>query len=208
MKLLVFGASGGTGRELVAQGLQQGHELAAFVRTSPDPPFEARVRVIQGSVTDDAGAVAEAVRGRDAVVCTVGVRNAFRSSGLIVRSLRNIVPAMQAHGVRRLVLVSAFGVGASRREAPLLPRILYRLLLEDIFADKLAGEDYLRESALDWTIVYPVLLTKGPRTGRYRAGEHLELAGMPKISRADVADFVLAELADGRYLRKVAAISY
>jgi putative NADH-flavin reductase len=208
MNLLVFGASGGTGRELVAQGLQQGHELAAFVRASPVPPFDERVRVVHGSVTDDAGAVAEAVQGRDAVVCTVGVRNAFRSSSLIVRSLRTIVPAMQAHGVRRIVLVSAFGVGASRREAPILPRILYRLLLEDIFADKLAGEAYLRDSGLDWTIVYPVLLTNGPRTGRYRSGEHLVLSGMPKISRADVADFVLAQLADGRYLRKVVAISY
>ena len=104
--------------------------------------------------------------------------------------------------------VTAFGVGASRSEAPLIPRLMYRLLLSDIFADKLAAEDYLRGTRIEWTFVYPVLLTDGPRTGRYRAGEHLALRGLPKISRADVADFILRELRDAAYVRKTAVLSY
>jgi len=104
--------------------------------------------------------------------------------------------------------MSAFGVGESRRDAPLIPRIMYRVLLSGIFADKKAGEDEIRRSSLDWTIVYPVLLTDGPLTGSYRVGEHVELRGMPKISRADVAHFMLAEMKNRAFLRKVAVISY
>ena len=66
----------------------------------------------------------------------------------------------------------------------------------------------MRRSGLDWTLVYPVLLTNGPRTGQYRVGERLELRGMPRISRADVAEFILTQLASATYLRKVALISY
>ena len=209
MRLLVLGATGGTGREVVTQAVQQGHEVTAFVRdlrkmTNTDGPL----RVVVGSTTGDEGAIAEAVRGQDVVVSTLGRRNSFRSSDLISRSMRTIVPAMESQGVRRLILVSALGVGDSGRDAPLLPRIMYRLLLRDIFADKEAGENYLRQSGLDWALVYPVLLTNGPRTGKYRVGEHLDLRGMPRISRADVADFILTQLASTAHRRKVAVISY
>ena len=70
------------------------------------------------------------------------------------------------------------------------------------------GEDYLRGSSLDWTLVYPVLLTNGPRTGKYRVGERLDLHGMPTISRADVAELILTQLLDTTYRKKVAVISY
>jgi putative NADH-flavin reductase len=115
---------------------------------------------------------------------------------------------MARAGVRRLILVSAFGVGESRRDAPLIPRIMYRVLLGDIFADKKAAEDNVRRSNFDWTFVYPVLLTDGPMTGAYRVGERLELHGLPKISRADVAHFILTEVGKRAFVRKVAVISY
>jgi putative NADH-flavin reductase len=207
VRLLVFGATGGTGREVVLQALERGHEVTAFVR---DPAaLDAalgRVRVLQGDATD-AKAVAAAVPGHDAVVCSLGVRNTFKGGGLMVRSLQCILPAMEAAGVRRFVLVSAFGVGATRKDAPLVPRLMYRLLLKDIFADKKASEDYLRTRDVDWTIAYPVLLTDEPRSGIYCAGERLELRGVPKIARADVAHFVVSELEAPAYLRKVAILS-
>lgn len=209
MKLLVFGATGPTGLEVVTQALERGHAVTAFVR---DPRrlgrLRDRVRVAVGDVTADAGAVEAAVQEQDAVVSSLGRRRSFRSDGLISRSLRLIAPAMERQGVSRLVLVSAFGVGDSRRDAPLLPRLMYRLLLRDIFADKLAAEDYLRATRLDWTVVYPVALTNGPRTGAYRVGERLALRGLPTISRADVAHFIVSQLDADRWWRKVAAISY
>src|SRR5262244_1739639 len=111
MKLTVFGATGGTGQFLVTQALQQGHEVVAFVR---DPGkltiTDARLRVVRGNVTENASRVDEAVRGQDAVISALGRRNSFKSADLISRSMRAIVPAMEHQRVRRLIVVSAFGV--------------------------------------------------------------------------------------------------
>lgn len=209
MKLLVLGATGATGLQIVQQALAQGHQVTAFVR---DPVkleiSHPAMRLVRGSMPDDAAALAGALKGQDAVLSSLGLRNALRSHGLQRRSMEVLAPAMAAAGVRRLITVSANGVGDSYAASPLLPRIMYRLLLGDIFADKKAGEDVVRASSLDWTFAYPTLLTNGPRTGKYRAGEHLELAGMPKISRADVADFVLKQLQGRGWSRKRPVISY
>jgi len=105
-------------------------------------------------------------------------------------------------------LMSSFGVGESLRDAPLIPGIMYRILLKEIFADKETAERQLRSSGLDWTIVYPVLLTNGPLTGRYRVGERLDLHGISKISRADVAHFILTEAENRRFAQNVAVLSY
>lgn len=209
MRLLVLGATGGTGLEVLRQGLALGHEIAAFVR---DPAklqlADARVQVVAGALPADAAPLAAALAGRDAVICALGVRNAFKSGGLIENAMRVLVPAMERARVGRLLLVSANGVGETRARSPLVPRIMYRLLLSDIFADKAAGEAIVRASSLEWTIAYPVLLTDGPRTGSYRAGEALELRGMPKIARADVADFLLRELEARAFGRKGVVLSY
>ena len=194
MKLLLFGASGPTGQQVVAQANEERHQVTAFARAT------------HGDATDPA-AVARVMQGHDAVISTLGRRASLSSDKLFERALRAIVPAMERSGVRRIVLMSSFGVGDSIRDVPLLPRLIYRTLLRELFADKKVGEDYLRSSALDWTIVHPVQLTNGPRTGRYRAGERLGLAGMPKISRADVADFMLKELRERAYVRKTVVLS-
>jgi putative NADH-flavin reductase len=208
-KILVLGATGGTGQEVVAQALQQGHEVTAFVRR-PDrmtgPP--ERLRVVTGSVKDDSETLADAVRAQDVIISTLGVGKSLKSGGLIARSVPRIVHAMERHAVSRLIFTSAYGVGATWRDVPILPRILVRLLLRDLYADKESGEETLRRSGLDWTLVYPVTLTNGPRTGRYRVGDHLRLQGFPTISRADVADFILTQVEDRSYLRKGVLISY
>ena len=208
MKLVVFGASGGTGREIIGQALDQGHEVTAFVR---DPARlaikDSKLHITEGDVLKDKLAVAGAIAGRDAIICVLGVANSLKSAGLIAGGLAAIVPAAEKHDVRRLTLISAFGVGDSFRNAPFVPRLMYRLLLGDIYRDKKAGEDTVKASGLDWTIIHPVMLTTGPKTGTYRSGERLDLRGIPKISRADVAHFALAQLASKVFLRKTAVIS-
>jgi putative NADH-flavin reductase len=208
MKLVVFGESGGTGREIVKQALDQGHEVTAFVR---DPKkltiMHGKLRVVEGDVLHDQPVIASAIAGKDAIICALGVANSLKSAGLIAGSLAAIVPAAEKHDVRRVILISAFGVGDSFRNAPLVPRLMYRLLLGDIYRDKKAGEDFLKASGLDWTIIHPVMLTAGPKTGTYRSGERLELHGIPKIARAEVAHFALAQLASKVFLRKTAMIS-
>jgi len=138
-----------------------------------------RLRIVTGDVTRDGARVAEAVQGQDLVISALGRRSTFRSEELIARSMDAIVPSMKQAGVRRIILTSAFGVGDSLRDAPLIPGIMYR-----------------------------VLLTNGPLSGRYRAAERLELHGMPKISRADVAHCILAEAESPRFVNRVAVISY
>lgn len=208
MKLVVFGASGGTGQELIKQALEQGHDVTAFVRDPKKLQIkDGRLHVIEGDVLKDQAAIAEAIAGKDAIICALGVANSLKSNGLIAGSLAAIVPAAQKHNARRLILISALGVGESSRNAPLVMRLVYRLLLADIYRDKKAGEDIVKASDLDWIIVHPVVLTRGSQTGTYRVGERLSLTGIPKISRADVAHFALAQLIDKTFLRKTAAIS-
>jgi putative NADH-flavin reductase len=208
-KILVLGATGGTGRAVVSQGLQQGYQVTAFVHR-PERTFASseRLRSIVGSVTERSAALEQAVRGQDAVISALGRGFSFRSHGLFARGIPRIIETMRRQGVKRLIITSAFGVGETWRDVPLLPRIFARTLLRDLYADKEAGEKILRPSDLDWTVVYPVALTKGPRTGRYRVGERLTLKGLPTISRADVADFLLSQVDDRRYIRKGVLISY
>jgi len=208
LKLLVFGASGPTGRLLVTQALEQGHEVTAFVRR-PEA-FELRherLRAARGDTKYDPTSVAEAVRGQDAVVSALGLGNVFIPNRFMARSVGNIIPALEQANVKRFVLMSSFGVGESIKDAPLLSAIAFRTLLAAVFADKHEGEEALRRSRLDWTIVRPVALTNAPLSGRYRAGERLELHGLPTISRADVAHFMLGEVAAARYQGKAVVLS-
>lgn len=208
MKLVVFGASGKTGQEIVGQALDQGLEVTAVVRDAAKLAIKDRkLHIIEADVLKDQPAITSAIAGKDAIICALGVANSLKSAGLIAGGLAAIVPAAEKHDVRRLILISAFGVGDSFRNAPLVPRLMYRLLLGDIYRDKKAGEDFLKASGLDWTIIHPVMLTAGPKTGTYRNGERLELHGIPKIARADVAQFALAQLASKVFLRKTAVIS-
>lgn len=209
-RILVLGATGGTGNHVVTQAIEQGHDVTVFVRnpdrlsTKPDG-----VRVLIGDVTDSGNALAAAARNQDAVISALGLGKSLKSNGLIARSVPAIVRAMETEGVRRLIFLSAYGVGATYNDTPLLPRILIGTLLKDMYDDKNAGDDELRRSGgrIDWTIVYPVTLTNGPRTGRYRAGERLELRGVPKISRADVAEFMVKQVDDMTYVRKGVLLS-
>jgi putative NADH-flavin reductase len=208
-KLLVLGATGGTGQHVVSQALQHGHEVTVFVRnperlTSP----RDRVRVVTGSLPEDADALAGAVGGQDVVISALGRGNSLKASGLFAGSMPAIVSAMERLGVRRLIVTSAYGVGNTYGDVPLVARLLIRVLLRDLYADKQASEEILFRSNLDWTIVYPVTLTNGPKTGVYRVGEHLALRGLPKISRADVADCLHRQVDDRRYLKKGVLVSY
>ncbi|WP_329171791.1 NAD(P)-dependent oxidoreductase [Streptomyces sp. NBC_01477] len=210
MRIVVFGSTGATGRQVVAQALDAGHEVTAFLRDpAKAPPARDGLTIAVGQVTSDQAAVTAAVTGADAVVSALGVERSLRglrSPGVMAAAAPRIVRAMQDAEVGRLVWLSGLGVGDTMAEVPPLPRLSYRVLRR-VYADKAAGEQVLRRSPLDWTLVYPVMLTNRARTGRYRHGEHLELRGVPTVPRADVADFMLGRLTAGDYLRKIAVIA-
>jgi putative NADH-flavin reductase len=205
MRLLLLGATGGTGRQLLSQALEGDHEVTALVRSPEKLSAHEHLRVRAGDATDPES-VDAAVGGQHAVLSALGVRSPL-GGDLIATSLRVLVPAMQRHGVRRLIWLSGLGVGQTQEQAPVMLRIVFSTLLRRIKRDKAAGEEYLRSTDLDWTLVYPPALTNGPRTGSYRSGETLNMKGVPRISRADVAEFMLTQLNDAAYIRGNAIVS-
>ena len=207
MRLLILGATGSTGRKLVDQALAAGHEVTAFARSA------ARVTEKHPNLTVEVGDATESralegpMIGRDAVLSALGAGNSLRSE-IATRATAALIQAMRAQGLRRIISLSAFGVGETYEQASLVQRLAYRTLLRQIFADKAKADAMLRQSGLDWTLVYPTVLTNGVRTDSYRTGEKLAMTGMPKVSRADVAAFMLSQVSTDQWLRRTAVISY
>ena len=207
MKITIFGATGLTGKEVVTQALEAGHEITALIRT-PSKMESAKpgVEIVNGDVFDIAS-VERAVTGRDAVICVLGDG---RSGNVRSEGTKNIIQAMQKAGVRRLICQSSLGVGDSRGNLNFLwKHVMFGLLLRKAYADHVRQEEYVMQSDLDWTIVRPGAFTKGPRTGKYRHGfSAADKSVTLKISPADTADFILKQLADRTYLHKAPGISY
>jgi len=200
VKLLILGATGPTGRELVTQALDARHEVAALVRADNDRA-DSRIEVIRGDARDPA-TIAAATRGRDTVLSALGTGKSFKGD-VVSRAAANLVAA----NIKRLIFVSAFGVGESIKEATWPQKLFFRTLLRSIYADKAKADAAIESSKMDWTIVRPVMLTNGAHTGAYRVGENLQPRGFPKISRADVADFMIRELTERTWIRKTVVIS-
>jgi putative NADH-flavin reductase len=196
VKLLILGATGKTGRQLVTQALEKGHTVTILARDRSKVGLQhERLRIIEGDVTNNA-ALGEAMGDQDAVISAIGRGMSFKSENLIERSVPAILVTMQTHGIRRLMFTSAMGVGASYGDAPVMAKLFFRTLLRGIYADKAIGEQMIRNSTLEWTIVQPVQLNDGPLTKNYRAAERLPLSGKPQVSRADTAHFILDRLHD------------
>jgi len=208
-RILVVGATGGTGREVVLQALAAGHDVTALARTATRLPIEhPKLRTIDGALPQDAALLSNAMAGQDVVISALGRGRSLASQRLIEQSVPAVLRAMRAHGVRRLIFTSAIGVGDAVRDIPFLPALFARTLLRGLYADKIIGEGMVRESGLDWTIAQPAGLTDGIRTERYQAAERLALSGVPKISRADVAHFLLAQIEDRTNIGKTLVLAY
>jgi putative NADH-flavin reductase len=209
MKLIIFGSTGSTGRQVVTQALEQGHDVTAFARSPEklDQKHE-KLQVIKGDVLD-LDSVERAIHGQDVVLCTLGMPPTDRSN-LRAKGTKNIIRAMEKTGVNRLVCQSSHGVGDSRDTLPFLMKyLIVPLMLRRAFADHEIQENYIKESQLDWIIVRPVALTDGEHTGSYQHGYSSDNKTVTnKISRADTADFMLKQLADNNYLHKTPSISY
>jgi putative NADH-flavin reductase len=209
MNLLVFGASGGTGRQVVHQALAQNHSVTAFVRNPAKlRTVHPQLTMVTGDVSDPL-AVATAVRGQDAVVSALGAATPLRRDPTLVQGIGHIVEAMTQAGARRLIYQSFIGVGDSQEEAGFFIRHVAPLLLRHPIADHEAKERLIMKSELQWTIVRPPKLTNGRLTLVYRSGERIKARSpMPLLSRADVADFMLGQLTDQTYLRKVVPVMH
>lgn len=209
MRIVVFGASGRTGRLLVQQALEAGHEVTAFVRDLAKLALESpRLRVVKGEL-DDPAALEAAIRGQDAVLVTLGPVRGGRKD-IMEAAARAILGAMRKLGVRRLVTLTGAGV-AQPGDAPKafnrLMSVLLSLFAREVVEDSKRHVELVRGSGLDWTVVRVPMLTDGPRTGQYRVGM-VGINSGARIARADVADFMLKALTDSNLVGKSPVISY
>ncbi len=212
MKVAIFGASGGTGGLLTERCLAAGYEVTALLRSPAASPFGDRVRAIQGSAFD-AEAVRQTVEGADVVLSALGARS-LKMEDVLERAVPLIVEAMQDAGVRRIVaLGGASAVGESLRRQPavigwFIRKVLYNWILKWPSASQRAQLKTLSASGLDWTMVLPPMLTNSRAHGHCRIdGEALPRGGS-RISRADVADFMMRQIADPQWAGKGVYIAW
>jgi putative NADH-flavin reductase len=210
MKLTIFGATGATGTALTSQALAAGHDVTAVVRdarrlkVAPHP----RLRVVTADVMD-AGSIAPAIEGADAVISAIGPHGAGPTT-VIQDSVRSLVQALDKTGVRRFVQVSG-SIVADDGESPymryLVKPVARRTFLRHVCADMRAGEDEIGRSDLDWTILRPPALNDKASTGRYRRAVDRNLPHGFSVSRSDLAACILGLLGDQATVRRHVAIA-
>ncbi len=205
MKILVLGATGATGQLIVRDATASGHYVVALVRAKARANLPG-AEVIEGDVRDE-GTLARALNGCDAVVSALGTGMGFRDVDLLTVATRALVAAMTRARVRRLICISALGVGDSRDHGGFVfDRLFQPLLLGPAYKDKDRQEAAIRASSLDWVVVRPAMLTNGPTRGRIRATTDLAGVNGGKIARAEVAQFVVEQLTTDTWLRRTPVI--
>ena len=208
MKIVIFGASGKTGRQLLEMALKQNHSVTAFVRnpSSLSDLHNSNLTVLQGDILD-ATSVEQAVENQDVVLLAVGVPPNVKEP-VLSTGTKHILQAMEKHGVKRIIVESGIGVGETISRAHLTKKLMISTILKRVYADKALQEQYVKESNRDWTILHAADLTNGPFTGTYRMGEDLKLGIKASISRSDVADCMLKLLTDSSSYHKSFTLAY
>jgi putative NADH-flavin reductase len=209
MKIVVFGASRGVGINVVEQALQAGHNVTAFVRSPETFKLQhANLTVFKGNAMD-ASAVEQAITGQEAVISALGPTRP-PVPHMMETSAKNIVAGMKKHGVKRLVSTTGAGVRQPEDQPKFIDHFigfLLNTLAKDVVLDSAANVRVIQSSDLDWTVIRYPRLVDGERKGVYRVGYVGKDSGA-QITRADGADFVLKELVERKWLRKLPVVSY
>jgi putative NADH-flavin reductase len=207
---LVVGANGALGRQIVQRAISAGHRVTAMVRRAESMDEMTALRLIQGSVGEQPEAAASAIAGHDAVLSGLGNHTWLRGGRTITvmaAATANLITAMQTQNVTRLVIPLAWGAGASREATSVPVRLITRGLMGRDFADLDAAERKLVHADLDWTLAYFGALTNDPATGHWTSSETLKRPRPLRISRADVADFLVSAVEHERHRRQRVVLS-
>lgn len=202
MRVIVFGATGKTGGHVLRSALDRGHAVTAFGRSAARLDPEPGLSTVSGDVFD-ATAVTEAVAGHDAVLVSLG-STGLRDKSTLATGTANIAAAVASHEVGRLIVVSAAGVGDSWAQIPWSSKLLFKTMLRNIFADHRAQEAIVERSPTNWTIVRSAVLTDGPATGAVNA---TTTGATKRISREDLAGFLVDELSDDSHSRQAVSVT-
>lgn len=209
-RLLIVGATGGTGRQLVMQALERGSFVRVLVRNPSRLGIQhPRLEVRRGDVLDYPS-VDEAVEGQQAVISALGHKRFFGPTRILSDGTRNLLRAMEAHGVQRFVCETSLGIGDSAGRMGLYYTLFaIPVILPFYFWDKTRQERVIAASRLDWIVVRPGALTNGPRRGAYRHGLSVgSFVRTVRISRADVADFMLNQVDEDMYLKSAPGVCW
>ncbi len=210
MKICILGPTGGTGIELIKEALTLNHDISVLARNPADlEQYKGRIHIHQGDVLDP-NALGKAIKGRDAILSALGVRGTLlagrKKISLYSRSIQKIIDAMQKHSVKRFIGVTMSGAEVLPGQPKIMP--IFRFLLKGYMEDMLLMEASLEQTGLDWTVIRPANFTNSEKTGVYRTWTDRYPPGVFKISRADVAGFMLNCLEDRTTIRKKIGISY
>jgi len=208
-KILVLGATGGTGQLIVGQALARGYDVAALVRSPDAARHLGGARLIVGDARDET-ILRQALRGRDAVISALGTpASPRREVTLLSTATRALVSAMQAEQVARLVGITGMGAGDSAGHGGFLfDKLIFPLLLRKVYADKNRQEALIRDSGLDWVLVRPSVLNDKPARGDVRVITDLTGFHGGTIARADVATFVLDQVASDAWLHRSPLVTW
>jgi putative NADH-flavin reductase len=209
-KIIVFGAAGGTGSEIVKQALDAGHQVTACVRNTLTFELKhANLTVFKGDVLDP-GSFREAIALNDIVISALGVRST-KPTTLWSEGLKNIIAAMQANGRTRLICISAGGLDVNPLNnwlIRLLTRLVLQKILKEPYDDMRRMEREVKASGLDYTIIRPPRLLDKPATGNYRSSINSDLPNTGALARADVAHYIVHHLNDKDTFRSIVNVSY
>jgi uncharacterized protein YbjT (DUF2867 family) len=205
MKILVLGGTGRTGSLVTGVARAAGHEVTLLVRDPSRVQDPEGLRVLTGDAKDRDD-VDRALEGQEGLISTLGSRSVMRSD-IAAPAASIFVPIAEAKQARRVIVMSAFGVGATYDQGGFLTRAAFSTLLRSLYRDKTVADDMVRRSALDWTIVHPVTLTDGDGAGRVVTTERLTGTENMKVSRADVANLLVACLTNSEWSRKTVIVT-
>jgi putative NADH-flavin reductase len=213
MNITIFGASGATGTLLTERCLAAGHHITALLRTPEKFPLRNRIRVIHGNAFDPS-AVRQSVEGADVVLSALGASSPLKKEDVLERAVPAIIDAMHQTGVHRIIVLGSAGaLPTSLDKQPawrrwIVQNIVYNTFLKWPVASQISQYANLSASTLDWTMVMPPMLTNTPAHGTYRIdGEALPRNGS-RISRADVADFMMLQIDNPQWIKKGVYIAW
>lgn len=209
MRITVFGATGNVGRLLVEQALAEGYDVIAYARNPSKLTVQNdRLTIVEGELSDEV-IIERAITGVDAVISVMGPSG--KSQGTpITQGMKHIVTAMQKHGVRRLIALSTASSSDPNDKPGIKLKTMIRLvktMTPDAYADIVSWSDVIRASNLDWTLARVLLLDGKPRTGRVKTGYPGRDKLGTRVSRADLADFMLKQVKDTRYIRQASIVT-
>jgi putative NADH-flavin reductase len=202
-KIIVFGATGKTGRLVCSQLLKNGASVSGFGRSAEKiKSIDENLLVAQGNI-HEYESISKAIANHQAVIVCLG-STSLKDKSTLSTGTKNIVEAMTHHNIKRLIVISAAGVGESWSQISWLPRFLFKTLLRNVFADHIMQEQIVKKSSLDWTIVRAAVLTNKAASGNYQASNTTPVR---KIARADLAEFLVHQVLDKSYIQKTISVT-